>query len=172
MNFLCPRANKNFPSIFSLLIDPIIFYRVKIGGVITGAICAVGFLILTLIFQLIRKIFIRFRIIDLICMNCCSYCYKNDKTKTKARQIYAMLDSIEHYKSQQLEKLRENYNQQVRKRKIDEFHIESRFDDFLGDTNSRKLYTTMRLDTGELRTSSEKFEGHSRPRKQSIIFNA
>jgi hypothetical protein len=97
-----------------LLIDPIIFYRVKIGGIVTGSICAVGFLILTLLFQLIRKIFIRFKIIDLICMNCCSYCYKNDNTKTKARQIYAMLDSIEHYKSQQLEKLRENYNQQVR----------------------------------------------------------
>jgi lipopolysaccharide biosynthesis glycosyltransferase len=46
-------------------------------------------------------------------MNCCSLCYRNDKTKTKARQIYAMMDSIEHYKSQQLEKLRENYNQQV-----------------------------------------------------------
>ncbi|CAG9797587.1 unnamed protein product [Chironomus riparius] len=96
-----------------LLIDPIIFYRVKIGGLVTGAICALGFLILTLLFQLIRKIFIRFRIIDLICMNCCSYCYKSDKTKTKARQVYAMLDSIEHYKSQQLERLRENYAQQV-----------------------------------------------------------
>ncbi|KAG5676417.1 hypothetical protein PVAND_006255 [Polypedilum vanderplanki] len=96
-----------------LLIDPVIFYEVKIGGIISGAICALGFLILTLLFQLIRKIFIRFRIIDLICMNCCALCYKNDKTKTKARQIYAMLDSIEHYKSQQLERLRENYNQQV-----------------------------------------------------------
>lgn len=96
-----------------LLIDPVIFYEVKIGGIIAGAICAVGFLILTLLFQLLRKIFRRFRIIDLICMNCCAYCYKNDKTKTKARQIYAMLDSIEHYKSQQLERLRENYNQQV-----------------------------------------------------------
>ena len=52
-------------------------------------------------------------------MNCCSYCYKNDKTKTKARQIYAMLDSIEHYKSQQLERLRENYAQQVRKTYFD-----------------------------------------------------
>lgn len=99
-----------------LLIDPIIFYRVKIGGIITGAICALGFLIFTLVFQVIRKIFIRFRIIDLICMNCCALCYKTDnKTKKKGQQIYAMLDSIEHYKSQQLEKLRENYTQQVKK---------------------------------------------------------
>lgn len=69
---------------------------------------------LTLTLQVIRKIFIRFRIIELICMNCCSLCYKNDKTKGKGQQIYAMLDSIEIYKSQQLLKLRENYNQQVR----------------------------------------------------------
>lgn len=31
----------------------------------------------------------------------------------RGKQIYSMLDSIEHYKSQQLEKLRENYTQQV-----------------------------------------------------------
>uniref|UniRef100_A0A1Q3FU65 Ig-like domain-containing protein n=2 Tax=Culex tarsalis TaxID=7177 RepID=A0A1Q3FU65_CULTA len=96
-----------------LYIDPIVFYRVKIGSIITGAISAVSFLALTLIFQGIRRIFIRFRIIDLICQNCCSYCYRSDKSSSKARQIYAMLDNIEHYKSQQLERLRENYTQQV-----------------------------------------------------------
>uniref|UniRef100_A0AAG5DQJ0 Ig-like domain-containing protein n=1 Tax=Anopheles atroparvus TaxID=41427 RepID=A0AAG5DQJ0_ANOAO len=96
-----------------LYIDPIVFYRVKIGSIITGAISAASFLALTLILQGIRRIFIRFRIIDLICQNCCSYCYKTDKTSSKARQIYAMLDNIEHYKSQQLERLRENYTQQV-----------------------------------------------------------
>ncbi|EDS38431.1 leucine-rich transmembrane protein [Culex quinquefasciatus] len=96
-----------------LYIDPIVFYRVKIGSIITGAISAVTFLALTLIFQGIRRIFIRFRIIDLICQNCCSYCYRSDKSSSKARQIYAMLDNIEHYKSQQLERLRENYTQQV-----------------------------------------------------------
>lgn len=82
-------------------------------SLLTGSICALGFLLLTLVFQVIRKIFIRFRIIELICMNCCSLCYRNDRTKTKAIQIYAMLNSIEHYKSQQLIKLRENYTQQV-----------------------------------------------------------
>uniref|UniRef100_A0A182MC07 Uncharacterized protein n=1 Tax=Anopheles culicifacies TaxID=139723 RepID=A0A182MC07_9DIPT len=100
-------------AIISLYIDPIVFYRVKIGSIITGAISAASFLALTLIFQGIRRIFIRFRIVDLICQNCCSYCYKNDKTSSKARQIYAMLDNIEHYKSQQLERLRDNYTQQV-----------------------------------------------------------
>ncbi|XP_055540031.1 uncharacterized protein LOC129726874 isoform X2 [Wyeomyia smithii] len=96
-----------------LYIDPIVFYRVKIGSIITGAISAATFLALTLIFQGIRRVFIRFHIIDLICQNCCSYCYRSDKSSSKARQIYAMLDNIEHYKSQQLERLRENYTQQV-----------------------------------------------------------
>lgn len=31
----------------------------------------------------------------------------------RARQIYAMLDNIERYKGEQLEKLKENYTQQV-----------------------------------------------------------
>lgn len=100
-------------SLHRLYIDPIVFYRVKIGSIITGAISAAAFLALTLIFQGIRRVFIRFRIIELICQNCCSYCYRSDKTSSKARQIYAMLDNIEHYKSQQLERLRENYTQQV-----------------------------------------------------------
>lgn len=100
-------------SLSRLLIDPIVFHRIRVDALITGAICALGFLVLTLILQLIRKFFIRFNIIHLICMNCCSLCYRNDKSKTKAGQVYAMLDSIEHYKSQQLMKLRENYNLQV-----------------------------------------------------------
>lgn len=44
--------------------------------------------------------------------NCCSFC-KRDRVSPRARQIYAMLDNIEQYKSQQLEKLRENYTLQV-----------------------------------------------------------
>lgn len=43
-------------------------------------------------------------------MNCCTCCMRK---KPRAKQIFQMLDSIEHYKSQQLERLRENYAQQV-----------------------------------------------------------
>lgn len=96
-----------------LFIDPIVFYKVKIYSLLFGAICSFGFLALTLIFQGIRRCFIHFNIIDLICVNCCGYCYKRDKKNAKSKQIYGMLDSIEHYKSQQLEKLKENYTQQV-----------------------------------------------------------
>lgn len=39
---------------------------------------------------------------------------------SRARQIYAMLDNIEQYKSQQLEKLRDNYTQQVKRRPLRE----------------------------------------------------
>lgn len=43
-------------------------------------------------------------------MNCCACCLRK---KPRAKHIFQMLDSIEHYKSQQLERLRENYAQQV-----------------------------------------------------------
>lgn len=78
-------------------------------------------------------------------MNCCAYCYKNDKTKQKAGQIYAMLDSIEHYKSQQLDRLRENYTQQVVNfvfEKVDGFLTLLTFLR-LGLTYSRELHAAM-----------------------------
>lgn len=46
-----------FPYFFRLYIDPIVFYRVKIGSILTGIVTAAAFLILTLIVQLIRRIF-------------------------------------------------------------------------------------------------------------------
>lgn len=96
-----------------LFIDPIVFYKIKIYSIIVGAICALSFLLLTLLIQALAWFCIRFNIIELICINCCGYCYNRDKTSRRSRQIYGMLDSIEHYKSQQLERLRENYTQQV-----------------------------------------------------------
>lgn len=48
-------------------------------------------------------------------MNCCACCLRK---KPRAKHIFQMLDSIEHYKSQQLERLRENYAQQVSFRMI------------------------------------------------------
>ncbi|GAB0087244.1 uncharacterized protein DMENIID0001_015370 [Sergentomyia squamirostris] len=102
----------NTSSDVRLYIDPIIFYRVKIASIICGIITAAAFLALTLIVQLIRRINNRFGITDKCMKNCCDCCMR-DKATPRARQIYAMLDSIEHYKSMQLEKLRENYAQQV-----------------------------------------------------------
>ncbi|XP_037918004.1 immunoglobulin domain and leucine-rich repeat-containing protein 2 isoform X3 [Hermetia illucens] len=95
-----------------LYIDPIVFYRVKMGSIICGILAATGFLLLTLIVQGIRRILQRLGVCDRFCNTCCSCC-STEKSSPRGRQIYAMLDSIEHYKSQQLERLRENYTQQV-----------------------------------------------------------
>ncbi|KAG6442895.1 hypothetical protein O3G_MSEX002565 [Manduca sexta] len=44
---------------------------------------------------------------------CCSCCTCVSRDAPRTRQIYSMLDNIEQYKRQQLEKLRENYAVQV-----------------------------------------------------------
>ncbi|KAH8238105.1 hypothetical protein KR026_009862 [Drosophila bipectinata] len=91
-----------------LYIDPIVFYRVKIGSILFGTALATAFLLLTLIVQGLRRCLSHWGICDKF------YCCANrNKKSPRARQIYAMLDSIESYKSQQLERLRENYAQQV-----------------------------------------------------------
>ncbi|KAI8041930.1 uncharacterized protein LOC128263533 [Drosophila gunungcola] len=91
-----------------LYIDPIVFYRVKIGSILFGTALATAFLLLTLMVQGLRSCLSRWGIFDRF------YCCANRTKKSpRPRQIYAMLDSIETYKSQQLERLRENYAQQV-----------------------------------------------------------
>ncbi|KAL5282095.1 hypothetical protein ACFFRR_005383 [Megaselia abdita] len=94
-----------------LYIDPIVFYKVKVNSILVGIASATTFLAITLMVQGLRKLFSRFE-----CCNNFSKTFKccaQEKKSPRAKQIYAMLDSIEHYKSQQLEKLRENYAQQV-----------------------------------------------------------
>ncbi|KAH1021100.1 hypothetical protein HUJ04_010659 [Dendroctonus ponderosae] len=91
-----------------LHIDPTDWNHIRIVSLIVGTQSASGFLGLTIIVQFLRYILNKFGILN----NFCSFC-KRDKVSPRARQIYAMLDNIEQYKSQQLEKLRENYTQQV-----------------------------------------------------------
>ncbi|XP_075152144.1 uncharacterized protein LOC142226136 [Haematobia irritans] len=98
----------NASAFIRLQIDPIIFYRVKIGSLLSGTAAATAFLLLTLIVQGIRALLNKYGIFDKF--YCCA---SRNKKSPRARQIYAMLDSIESYKSQQLERLRENYAQQV-----------------------------------------------------------
>jgi len=43
----------------------------------------------------------------------CCCCCRRDRVSPRARHIYQMLDHIEQYKTQQLERLRDNYTQQV-----------------------------------------------------------
>ncbi|XP_055916784.1 immunoglobulin domain and leucine-rich repeat-containing protein 2 [Eupeodes corollae] len=93
-----------------LYIDPIIFYKVKIESILFGTAAAALFLLLTLIIQGIRMILTRYGLYYRICN---VFVCVGRKKSPRAKQIYAMLDSIEHYKTQQLERLRENYAQQV-----------------------------------------------------------
>ncbi|KAH8404366.1 hypothetical protein KR222_005340, partial [Zaprionus bogoriensis] len=91
-----------------LYIDPIVFYRVKIESLLAGTLLATAFLLLTLFVQGLRNLLARFGVCERL-----SCCANRNKKSPRSRQIYAMLDSIESYKSQQLERLRENYAQQV-----------------------------------------------------------
>ncbi|KAH8413086.1 hypothetical protein KR009_007868 [Drosophila setifemur] len=91
-----------------LYIDPIVFYRVKIGSILFGTALATAFLLITLIVQGLRSCLSRWGICGRF--YCCAH---RNKKSPRARHVYAMLDSIESYKSQQLERLRENYTQQV-----------------------------------------------------------
>ncbi|KAK7020732.1 hypothetical protein SK128_018903 [Halocaridina rubra] len=69
-----------------------------------GFACAALFLLITLLVQLINYL------MDRLGLQCC--CCK-DRLSPKARQIRKLLESVESYKSQQLDRLRENYNAQV-----------------------------------------------------------
>ncbi|XP_014208588.1 uncharacterized protein LOC106639466 [Copidosoma floridanum] len=97
----------NATSHVTLLMDPISYYHIKIFSIIVGAASAAGFLLITLLVQLIRYILSRCG-----CPKWC-LCCRHVGVSPRAKQIYQMLDNIETYKSQQLERLRENYTQQV-----------------------------------------------------------
>ncbi|XP_050355461.1 leucine-rich repeat and immunoglobulin-like domain-containing nogo receptor-interacting protein 3 [Nymphalis io] len=109
--YVCLASNPsaNVTTEVVLNIDPMTMFEIKIYSLICGALCAAGFLGLTLLVQGLRYIFYRFRLLE-TCCSCCT-CVSRDAPRT--RQIYCMLDNIEQYKRLQLEKLRENYAVQV-----------------------------------------------------------
>ncbi|XP_055837188.1 leucine-rich repeat-containing protein 15 isoform X2 [Episyrphus balteatus] len=97
-----------------LYIDPNIFYKLKIESIMFGTAAATLFLLLTLFIQGIRMLLAKY---GLYYKTCNVFVCIGRKKSPRAKQIYAMLDSIEHYKNQQLERLRENYAQQLRYKK-------------------------------------------------------
>lgn len=70
-----------------------------------GFACATLFLLITLFIQLLNYL------MDRLGWACCCCC--KDRLSPKARQIRKLLESVEAYKTQQLDRLRENYNYQV-----------------------------------------------------------
>ncbi|XP_013195614.2 leucine-rich repeat and immunoglobulin-like domain-containing nogo receptor-interacting protein 3 [Amyelois transitella] len=109
--YLCFATNPsgNVSTEVILNIDPMTMYEIKMYSLLCGGICAAAFLALTLLVQALRYIFHRFRLME----TCCSCCTCVSRDAPRSRQIYSMLDNIEQYKRQQLEKLRENYAIQV-----------------------------------------------------------
>ncbi|XP_076070005.1 uncharacterized protein LOC143041816 [Oratosquilla oratoria] len=78
--------------------------RLEVESLLFGTACAALFLLITLIVQFINYLMDR-----LGCQCCCC----RERLSPKARQVKQLLESIESYKTQQLERLRENYNSQV-----------------------------------------------------------
>ncbi|KAL7307206.1 hypothetical protein TKK_0000929 [Trichogramma kaykai] len=97
----------NSTTMVTLRMDPVTMHTVKLLSLAVGAASATGFLLLTLLVQLLRYLFMRCG-----CQKWC-LCCRHVGVTPRAKQIYQMLDNIEQYKSQQLERLRENYTQQV-----------------------------------------------------------
>lgn len=75
-----------------------------IESILFGFACAALFLLITLLIQFINYL------MDRLGLQCC--CCR-DRLSPKARQIRKLLESVESYKTQQLDRLRENYNAQV-----------------------------------------------------------
>ncbi|KAK8734199.1 hypothetical protein OTU49_006057 [Cherax quadricarinatus] len=87
-----------------LSLSDVPFRNLYAESLLFGFACAALFLLVTLIVQLVNYLF------DRMGWECC--CCK-DRVSPKARQIKKLLESVEAYKSQQLDRLRENYNGQV-----------------------------------------------------------
>ncbi|BES90418.1 LRR_TYP [Nesidiocoris tenuis] len=88
---------------FIVQLDPITYYRIKMLSILAGVGSALGFLLLTVIIQLIRRLCKRF--------GCCS----SQEDDDEGNQVMQILENIEQYRTQQLERLRENYTVQVQK---------------------------------------------------------
>ncbi|XP_075235282.1 uncharacterized protein LOC142332623 [Lycorma delicatula] len=105
--YTCFASNSlaNITTHITVHLDRDTFYNFKLTSIIIGISCAAGFLLLTFLGHLIAFIFRKCG------WTCC--CMSEDVPRVK--QFYQMMEGIELYKTQQLEKLRENYTQQVHK---------------------------------------------------------
>lgn len=89
-----------------LTLDYDFLVNVKIVSVLVGCATAFGFLVITMVVMLISAILRRFGLE-------CPCCMIGESPR--ARQLYRMLESLEHYRCQQLERLRENYACQLQR---------------------------------------------------------
>lgn len=89
-----------------LTLDYDFLVDVKITSILVGCATAFSFLLITLAVMAVSAILRRFGVECPCCMG---------GESPRARQLYRMLESLEQYRCQQLERLRENYTSQVQK---------------------------------------------------------
>ncbi|GFT24552.1 leucine-rich repeat and immunoglobulin-like domain-containing nogo receptor-interacting protein 1 [Nephila pilipes] len=106
--YICKASNPlSYASVsIRLTLDYEYLVHIKIVSVLVGMATSFGFLLLTLISILIKMIMKHFGI------RCPCY---NGNASPRTQQIKKILESMEHYKKQQLDRLRDNYNGQVQK---------------------------------------------------------
>lgn len=106
--YMCVASNPlNQDSVsIRLTLDYEYFVQIKIISVLVGIATSFGFLLLTLISVLIKIILKHFGV-KLPC--------RNGSASPRTQQIRKILESMEHYKKQQLDRLRDNYNCQVQR---------------------------------------------------------
>ncbi|GAB6020324.1 hypothetical protein CHUAL_003038 [Chamberlinius hualienensis] len=104
--YVCVAGNSlgNHTVYMSLTLDFGVLQHVKIVSILVGLAVSVAFMLLMLILQLVLMI-----------LNRWGWCCCRTSLPPKAKRIRKMLESVEHYKGQQLERLRENYNMQVQR---------------------------------------------------------
>ncbi|KFM70553.1 hypothetical protein X975_09457, partial [Stegodyphus mimosarum] len=106
--YICVASNPlNYDSIsIRLTLDYDYFEHIKIVSVLVGMATSFGFLLLTLVSILIKMILKHFGI------KCPC---RSGSASPRTQQIKKILESMEHYKKQQLDRLRDNYNVQVQR---------------------------------------------------------
>ncbi|GBL81447.1 Leucine-rich repeat and immunoglobulin-like domain-containing nogo receptor-interacting protein 1 [Araneus ventricosus] len=106
--YICKASNPlSYASVsIRLTLDYEYLVHIKIVSVLVGMATSFGFLLLTLISVLIKMVMKHFGV------KCPCY---NGNASPRTQQIKKILESMEHYKKQQLERLRDNYNGQVQR---------------------------------------------------------
>ncbi|XP_015908161.2 leucine-rich repeat and immunoglobulin-like domain-containing nogo receptor-interacting protein 3 isoform X1 [Parasteatoda tepidariorum] len=106
--YVCIASNPlNYASVsIRLTLDYEYFVHIKIISVLVGMATSFGFLLMTLIFVLVQTILKHFGV---------KWPCRNGNASPRTQQIKKILESMEHYKKQQLDKLRDNYNGQVQR---------------------------------------------------------
>ncbi|XP_057375055.1 amphoterin-induced protein 3-like [Daphnia carinata] len=107
-DYACHASNalSNVTAFMRIHITPKGFRRVQIHSIIAGFTCVGVFVFVALLVQGFRYLMDRFGWWE--CCYCCG-----ERLSPRAKQIRNLLEAIEQYKSQQLERLRENYTGQV-----------------------------------------------------------